>query len=150
GGGLRASGCAVRRVLIGSVAGCGLRCALPGGRQRLAVRPGRGVPLLPRGAVPAALLLGLLRDSWHAGAPRPADGLAGGPGGRGAAREGGRRGAAAAPLLGQGGRGELARFVREVAVGDRDRPLAGDVLPRRGAVPGGRGVLEVPLTGGAR
>ena len=51
----------------------------------------------------------------------------------------------AAPLLDQGRRGELSRFVREVAAGDGDRPLSGDVVARRGR---GRGVLDVPLLGG--
>src|SRR5690606_8601821 len=73
-----------------------------------------------------------------------ADGLGAGPGGRSAARQGGRR-STAAPLVDQGGRGELARFVRQVTVRDGDRPLAGDVLARRGVLPGR---LDVPLPGG--
>lgn len=81
----------------------------------------------------------------------PLPGLRGRPGRGGAAGQG--RGRGSAPLLDQGRRGELARFVRQIAPGDGDRPLAGDVVPRSGAALGGalvRGVLEGPLPGGLR
>ncbi|MCF2434450.1 hypothetical protein LV779_04465 [Streptomyces thinghirensis] len=78
-------------------------------------------------------------------------GRLGRPGRGSAAGQGGRCGAT--PLLRQGRLGELARLVRQVAVGHGNGPLAGHVLAGRGiglgcGAVGGRGLGEVPLAGG--